>query len=88
MSHKNGLLALSPIILMATLFAFFGIAWGDFYKVPLVVVFAIVLIYAVCISRGKTISERIEAVSTGAGDRNRTHGQTRAVIPARVCMIL
>lgn len=70
MSHKNGLLALSPIILMATLFAFFGIAWGDFYKVPLVVVFAIVLIYAVCISRGKTISERIEAVSTGAGDRN------------------
>lgn len=70
MSHKNGLLALSPIILMATLFAFFGIAWGDFYKVPLVVVFAIVLIYAVCISRGETISERIEAVSTGAGDRN------------------
>lgn len=70
MSHKNGLLALSPIILMATLFAFFGIAWGDFYKVPLVVVFAIVLIYAVCISRGKKISERIEAVSTGAGDRN------------------
>lgn len=70
MSHKNGLLALSPIILMATLFAFFGIAWGDFYKVPLVVVFAIVLIYAVCISRGKTINERIEAVSTGAGDRN------------------
>lgn len=70
MNHKKGLLALSPILLMAILFVGLGIYWGDFYKVPLVVVFSIVLIYAACITQGKTVNERIEAISIGAGDKN------------------
>ena len=70
MNHKQGLLALSPILLMAILFVGLGIYCGDFYKVPLVVVFSIVLIYAACITQGKTVNERIEAISIGAGDKN------------------
>ena len=70
MSHKKGILALSPVVLIAILFTLFGIAWGDFYRVPLTVVFAIVLIYAACITPVGTIAERTEAISAGAGERN------------------
>lgn len=70
MSHKKGILALSPVVLIAVLFTLFGIAWGDFYRVPLTVVFAIVLIYAACITPVGTIAERTEAISAGAGERN------------------
>ena len=70
MTHKKGFLALSPILLLELLFFFLGLLWGDFYKVPLVVVFGIVLVYAVGVSKGRSISERIDAVCAGAGDKN------------------
>ncbi len=70
MTHSKGLLALSPILLLGILFFGLGIAWGDFYKVPLVVVFGIVLVYAVSVTKGRTIGERIDAVCSGAGEGN------------------
>lgn len=70
MTHKKGFLALSPILLLAVLFLGLGLLWGDFYKVSLVVVFGIVLVYAVGVSKGRSISERIDAVCAGAGDKN------------------
>jgi len=70
MTHKKGLLAISPVLVLALLFLGMGIAWGDFYKVPLVVVFLVSLIYAVATTRGASIAKRVELVSAGAGEKN------------------
>ena len=74
MTHRKGLLAVSPVLVLAALLLGLGIAWGDFYKVPLIVVFIISLIYAVATTLvgtdRKTISQVVEIVSRGAGDRN------------------
>lgn len=50
MTHKKGILAVSPVLVLAALFLGLGIVWGDFYKVPLVVVFLVVVVYAVAIT--------------------------------------
>lgn len=50
--NKKGLLALSPLILFITLYLALSIAAGDFYKVPMTVVFLISSIYAIAISGG------------------------------------
>lgn len=81
MTHKKGLLAISPVIVLAALFLGLGIAWGDFYKVPLIVVFLFVAIYSVAVtifldgrSTTKTLKERmagaVEYLSRGAGEKN------------------
>lgn len=49
MTRKNGFLAVSPILVLALLMLGLGVAWGDFYKVSLPVVFAVVLVYAVTV---------------------------------------
>lgn len=81
MTHKKGILAVSPVLALAALFLGLGIAWGDFYKVPLIVVFLFVAIYSVVItifldgrSTTKTLKERVtgsvEYLSRGAGEKN------------------
>lgn len=81
MTHKRGLVALSPVVLLAVLFLGLGVAWGDFYKVPLVVVFLIVMIYSVVITIGmksdsytltqkERVARAVETLSHGAGETN------------------
>lgn len=70
MTHKKGLLAISPLLVLAALFLGSGLLSGDFYQVPLVVVFGATLVYAVGVSEVRSISGRIDAVCAGAGDRN------------------
>lgn len=83
MTHKKGMLAVSPVLVLAALFLGLGVAWGDFYKVPLIVVFLIVVIYAVGITivmdkragtKGttwkQTIGRAVELLSRGAGEKN------------------
>lgn len=79
MTHQKGLLAVSPVFLLAALFISLGVAWGDFYKVPLIVVFLIVSIYAVAVTilMGKLtlphkqrIGAAVELFSRGAGEKN------------------
>lgn len=79
MTHQKGLLAVSPVFLLAALFISLGVAWGDFYKVPLIVVFLIVSIYAVAVTilMGKLtlrhkqrIGGAVEIFSRGAGEKN------------------
>lgn len=84
MTHKKGLLAISPVFVLALLFLGLGLAWHDFYKVPLIVVFLIVAVYAVSVtvimnrrpSKKNTttlhseITSAIEVLSHGAGERN------------------
>lgn len=79
MTHKKGILAVSPVFLLAALFLGLGVAWGDFYKVPLIVVFLIVSVYAIAVTilMGKRtlphkqrISAAVELFSRGAGEKN------------------
>lgn len=83
---RQGLIALSPIFVLIGLFLSLSIAWGDFYKVPLVVVFVIASAYALFITtkdhaaeiavernntpRKLSIADRVLVFSRGAGEKN------------------
>ena len=64
---SKGLLALSPLFVFIALYLITSIISMDFYKVPITVAFLIAAVYAVLISRGIPLSERIERFSAGAG---------------------
>lgn len=74
MTHKKGLLAVSPMMMLAALFLGLGLAWGDFYKVPLIVVFLVVAIFAVgttaLMDGKKSVGAVMEIFSRGAGEKN------------------
>ncbi len=70
MSNKKGLIALSPLIVFIGLYLITSIIANDFYAVPISVAFLISSIYAVAISRGSTLSQRIVTFSRGAGTEN------------------
>lgn len=65
----NGWLALSPLAVFLVTYLVTSIVCGDFYKVPVASAFLLASIYAVLITPGK-IQERINAFSSGAGDKN------------------
>ena len=70
MSNKRGLLALSPLLLFITLYVGLSLAAGDFYKVPMTVVFLIASVYAIIISGGLPLQKRINTFSHGASSGN------------------
>lgn len=69
-SAKRGLTALSPLFLMIALFAALSIYFHDFYKVPLLILFIVASIYALCLLRNKKIEERLAIFSRCAADPN------------------
>lgn len=66
-SNKQGILALSPLIVFIVLYLAMSIIAGDFYKVPITVAFMIASIYAIAISGGFPLAKRIDIFSRGAG---------------------
>ncbi len=70
MSNKKGLLALSPLFLFIALYVGLSLVAGDFYKVPMTVVFLIASVYAICISGGIPLQKRIDIYSHGASSSN------------------
>ena len=70
MSNKKGLLALSPLIVFIGLYVSLSIAAGDFYKVPITVIFMIASIYAVSISKNFTLQKRVDIFGRGASSSN------------------
>lgn len=66
MKKHRGLLALSPLIVFIGLYVALSIIAGDFYKVPMTVVFMIASIYAIAISGGFPLKKRIDTYSRGA----------------------
>ena len=64
----NGLLALSPIIVLLTIYLAGSIIAGDFYRIPITVAFMVASIYAIAISRGETLNNRIDSFSGGAAN--------------------
>lgn len=61
-------MALSPIIVLLTIYLAGSIVAGDFYRIPIAVAFMTASVYAIAMTRGGTINERIENFSKGAGN--------------------
>ncbi|MDO5460499.1 MAG: Na+/H+ antiporter NhaC family protein [Bacteroidales bacterium] len=71
MPGKNvckGLLALSPIIVLLTIYLAGSIVAGDFYRIPIAVAFMVASVYAISITRGDTLNSRIDNFSNGAAN--------------------
>lgn len=71
MPGKNvckGLLALSPIIVLLTIYLAGSIVAGDFYRIPIAVAFMVASVYAITITRGDTLNSRIDSFSNGAAN--------------------
>lgn len=68
-SHKKGLLALSPLMLFLGLYLVSSVVTGDFYKIPISAAFLLASCFAVLITKGG-IKEKIDIFSEGAGNRN------------------
>lgn len=69
-SNKQGLLALSPLLVFIVLYLITSIIARDFYKVPITVAFMISSIYAVATSWNFPLPKRIDMFSKGAGTSN------------------
>ena len=69
-SKYHGLLALSPLLVFLCVYLVSSVVSQDFYKIPVSAAFLISSIYAMLISRGKTLEERVTIFSKGAGNRN------------------
>ena len=63
---KKGLLALSPLAVFIVLYLVTSIIARDFYKVPITVAFMVASAYAVAISGGIPLRNRIDIYSKGA----------------------
>ena len=71
--HKtpiSGWLALSPLVVFLGVYLFSSIIANDFYKIPISSAFLLASIYAIMISRGRTLEQRIATFSEGAGNKN------------------
>lgn len=66
----KGLWALSPLAVFLCLYLVTSLVAGDFYKVPIAVAFLAASAYAVLITRGMKLSERVERFSAGAAHKN------------------
>lgn len=67
---KNGILAISPILVFLGVYLATSIIIGDFYKMPLSVAFLISSAWALFTMRGKSLNDRISVFSEGAGSSN------------------
>lgn len=64
---KQGLLALSPIAVFLVIYVMVSIIAGDFYAVPISVAFLLTSIYAIAVTQGGSLRDRITLFSRGAG---------------------
>ena len=65
-STKQGLLALSPLIVFLLLYLFLSLVADDFYAVPLTVAFLAASLYSLFIMRGLSFGKRFERLAEGA----------------------
>lgn len=69
LNHKPNFMALTPLILFLVLYLGTSLLLNDFYRVPITVAFAVSSLYAILITRGVKLEERINLFSKGAGDK-------------------
>lgn len=68
-SRYSGLLALSPLLVFLCVYLISSIVAQDFYRIPVSAAFLIASVYALIISKGRTLEERIGIFSEGAGNK-------------------
>ena len=69
-SNSRGLIALSPLFVFLCVYLISSIVAQDFYAIPVSSAFFLATIYAMAISKGKTLEEKISTFSEGAGNKN------------------
>lgn len=69
-TNQPSLWALSPLLVFLCLYLVTSIIVDDFYKVPITVAFMVSSVYAVCITKGLTLNERVYQYSIGAANKN------------------
>lgn len=68
--NKPSLWALSPLLVFLCLYLVTSILVNDFYKVPITVAFLVSSVYAMGVTRGLSLGERITRFSSGAAHKN------------------
>lgn len=68
--NESGFWALSPLLVFLCLYLVTSLIVNDFYKVPITVAFLVSSVYAVAITRGLPLNERILQFSAGAANKN------------------
>ena len=68
--HISGWWALSPLFVFLCLYLITSIIVNDFYKVPITVAFLVSSCYAIAITRGLKLDQRIYQFSVGASNKN------------------
>lgn len=69
-TDRQGILALSPILVFLLLYLVVSLCIGDFYKMPISVAFIAASIWGICIYRGIPLTERIDTFSKAAGSKS------------------
>ena len=67
---QPSLWALSPLLVFLCLYLVVSLLVNDFYKVPITVAFLVSSVYAVCITKGLSLNDRILQFSHGAANKN------------------
>lgn len=68
--QKGGWWSLSPLAVFLCLYLITSLLINDFYKVPITVAFLLSSCYAIAITRGLKLEQRIYQFSVGAGNKN------------------
>ena len=69
-TKQPSLWALSPLLVFLCLYLVVSLIVDDFYKVPITVAFLVSSVYAICITKGLSLNERIMQYSQGAANKN------------------
>lgn len=65
-----GWFGLSPLLVFLLVYLVTSVVSGDFYKMPITVAFLVASAFAIAITRGVSLEERIRQFSRGASDAN------------------
>ena len=66
----HGLLALSPLLVFLCVYLVSSVIAQDFNRIPVSSAFLIASVYALVVSKGRSLEEKVAAFSKGAGNRN------------------
>lgn len=69
-TKSPSLWALTPLVVFLCFYLVTSILVNDFYKIPITVAFMVSSVYAVCITKGLTLNQRITQYSVGAANPN------------------
>ena len=69
-TKQPSLWALSPLLVFLCLYLVVSLLVNDFYKVPIAVAFLASTVYAICITKGLSLNDRIIQFSHGAANKN------------------